>query len=115
MVNYNNGKVYKICCNITNKIYVGSTTCELSHRLATHVSNYKKFLNGKYHYVTSFKILEKGDYSIILLEKCPCSSRDELAMRERYWYDTLECVNKNKPSRCFAPLDFHVALACSKQ
>jgi hypothetical protein len=30
--------------------------------------NYKKYLNGKYHYVTSFDILKNNDYKIELLE-----------------------------------------------
>ena len=44
MNKYQNAKIYKIVCNITNKIYIGST-CEpkLSRRLAGHRSQFKLF------------------------------------------------------------------------
>eukprot|EP01080_Neovahlkampfia_damariscottae_P012895 gene12895-7314_t len=42
MVNYQNGKIYKII-NLTNeKCYIGSTTQKLSVRMAEHRSFYKK-------------------------------------------------------------------------
>ena len=34
--------------------------------------------------MSSFDLLELGDVSIILLELCPCNSRDELLAKERY-------------------------------
>ena len=44
-IDYSKGKVYKIVCNITGKIYVGSTTKEyLSQRLTLHRANYQLFL-----------------------------------------------------------------------
>lgn len=59
--------------------YVGST-CEptLAKRLTKHVSNYKRHLNGAKQYLTSFKVLENENYSIVLIEKFPCDSKDEL-------------------------------------
>ena len=39
MVNYTNGKIYKIICLTTNDIYIGSTTKPLSTRLANHELN----------------------------------------------------------------------------
>ena len=101
MVNYAQAKVYKIVDNTNGNIYVGST-CEptLARRLAGHVGNYKRYLNGKYHYVTSFKILENNDYAIVLLEACEnITTKDELHARERYYIETLTCVNKIVPLR----------------
>ena len=97
-INYQLGKIYKLECNITGLIYIGST-CEktLARRLTNHVRNFKKHLNGKYGFVTSFKILENEDYVITLLEKYPCDSKDELLARERYWTNEIDCVNKCKP------------------
>ena len=42
MIDYSKGKIYKIVCNNTGLIYIGST-CEptLARRLAKHVGNYK--------------------------------------------------------------------------
>lgn len=97
MKNYQLGKVYKITCGVTGLSYVGST-CErtLARRLAGHVGSYKCYLKGKGNYVTSFKIIENGCYEIILIEKYPCNSKDELYARERYWTGQIDCVNQRK-------------------
>ena len=100
MVNYNNGKIYKIIDNTNGNIYIGSTTKQyLSQRLTTHVKNYKLFLNGKGHFVTSFKIIENNDYYIELIELYFCNSKDELHAREGYHIRNNECVNNNIPGR----------------
>ena len=100
MVNYNNGKIYKIVCNVTGDIYIGSTTKEyLSQRLTTHRNNYTKYLNGKYCFVTSLKALENDNYDIILLENVNCTNRDELRSRERFYIENNKCVNKVIPGR----------------
>jgi len=97
MVNYQNSKIYKIICNITGQIYIGSTTKKyLSMRLAGHVGAYKNWLKGETTYVTSFKIIENDDYDIILIENYPCNSKDELHARERYWTSQIDCINKVK-------------------
>jgi hypothetical protein len=97
MVNYSNGKIYKIICNITNECYIGST-CEpiLARRLAGHVANYKSYLKGKGNNVTSFKIIANGNYNIVLIELFPCDTKDELYSRESHYTQTIQCVNKIK-------------------
>ena len=97
MVNYNLGKIYKIVDNTNDNIYFGST-CEptLSRRLAKHVSNFSGYKRGKDNFMTSFKILENGDYDIILIEDFPCDSKNQIFARERYWTDNINCVNKNR-------------------
>jgi hypothetical protein len=95
MVNYLLGKIYKIVDNTTDNQYIGST-CEpiLARRLAGHVADYKCYLNGKRSYITSFKIIESGNYNIILIEEYPCDTKDQLLARERHYIDTLDCINK---------------------
>ena len=98
MVNYQLGKIYKIVCNKTGLIYVGST-CEptLARRLAKHKGSYNYYLNHqqeKNRYMTSFKIIENDDCDIVLIENCPCENKDELHKRERYYIESLDCVNK---------------------
>ena len=97
MVNYKLGKIYRLECNITGLVYVGST-CEptLAKRLTKHVGVYRYYLKGKCNYVSSFKILENNDYDIILIEKYPCNDRDELYSRECYFSNQIDCVNVNK-------------------
>ena len=48
---------------------------------------------------TSSKIIEDEDYDIILLENYPCESKDELHKRERYFIESLDCINKAVPTR----------------
>ena len=100
MVNYALGKIYKIVCNNTGLIYIGST-CEptLARRLAGHVGNYKQYKKGKCKYITSFKVIEGDNYDIILIEEIPCESKDQLHKRERYFIESNECVNRNIPTR----------------
>lgn len=98
MVNYLQGKIYKIVSG--DLTYIGST-CEptLARRLSKHKENYKRWLIGKQNYMTSYKILENNDAEIFLLETFPCASKDELHARERFHIENNDCVNKNIPSR----------------
>jgi len=97
MKNYQLGKIYKIVCNVTGLVYIGST-CEptLSRRLAGHVGSYKRYQKGKKNYISSFKIIENSSYEIVLVESFPCKTKDELHARERYWTKHIDCVNKIK-------------------
>ena len=103
-VDYNLGKIYKIVCNVTDEIYIGST-CQptVAHRLAKHVQNYKRYKQGKTHNVTSFKIIERGDYNIYLIENCQCNNKDELTKREgeiiKQMQNDFTVVNKNIAGR----------------
>lgn len=36
MPDYSKGKIYKLCSNQTDNVYIGSTTQELSFRLSDH-------------------------------------------------------------------------------
>jgi len=100
MVNYELGKIYKIVCNETGLLYIGSTAQKyLSTRLGEHKRDYKKYVNGKYPYITSFTIIEGGNFDIILLENHSCKDKYELQARERHYIETMECVNKFIPNR----------------
>ena len=79
---YTNGKIYTIRCHNYDKYYIGSTVETLSQRLATHKKDYKRYINNKRNYVSSFKLIAMGDYYIELLETYSCLSRDELHKRE---------------------------------
>jgi hypothetical protein len=100
MVNYQLGKIYKIVCNTTGLIYIGST-CEptLARRLSGHNRHYQCYKTGKSTFITSFHILENGAYEIILIENYPCNSKDELHAQERFHIETNECVNKTIPTQ----------------
>lgn len=101
MVNYQEGKIYRLVCNSTGLTYFGSTGQKyLSQRLKGHISTYKAYLkDNSRDCLTSFKIIENGNYEIILVETYPCNSKDELLKRERYHIENNECVNKIIPTR----------------
>ena len=103
MVNYENGKIYKIESYLGDKIYIGSTTKKyLSQRMDTHRTDYKRWKNGLYNFVTSFTIFEEygiENCNIVLLELFPCESKDMLHSREAHYIRTLKCVNKCIPNR----------------
>lgn len=95
---YKRGKIYKIVCNTTGLQYIGST-CEptLARRLVMHRASYNNYLKGKGTNTTSFEILKNNNYSIILVEDCPCERKEQLLQRERYLIENTECVNKYRP------------------
>lgn len=103
MVNYGNGKVYKIWSPVGDKIYIGSTTKDhLSQRMTAHRASYKAWKNGKGGYLSSFELFEEYGIvhcSIVLLEGFPCGCKDELHMKEAHYIKSLTCVNKHVPYR----------------
>jgi len=91
MPNYEEGKIYKIVCNETGEVYVGSTTYKyLSRRLSAHKSPSSNTCSCKH-------IINRGNYDMVLIEHYPCNSKDELHSRERYWIENTKCVNLNLP------------------
>ena len=100
-INYEEGKIYKLVNNTSTDCYYGSTCDHLHKRKHGHKTDYKKFLAGTRHFITSFKILEPlvDDCDIVLVEAFPCSNKQELHARERWWIENNECVNKVIPTR----------------
>lgn len=86
------GIVYKIKCNITNDTYYGSTK-NLSHRLSVHKCRTPKQLAKRK--CLSFDIINRGDWSCEIVEKV--DDLDQLKIRERYYTDNFECINKQRP------------------
>jgi hypothetical protein len=101
MPDYTKGKIYKIVCNVTGLMYIGSTCVPtLARRLAEHKSSYKRFLNGEItNKLSSFEVLSNDNYNIILIENVICQNKDELYSHERKYIETIECVNINIPGR----------------
>jgi len=98
---YQNGKIYKIVCNNTGRIYIGSTYKTLEERLDRHEIDYKSHLkNGEMHYKTSFDIIKDNNYKIELIKDYPCNNKKELEreeglhQREALFNDNVNCVNK---------------------
>lgn len=94
-------KIYKISSPETDKIYIGSTTKSLSQRLSQHKRGYKRYINGRFNYVTSFDIVKLNEPVIDLLESFPYESKVKLHEIERYYIELYRdiTVNKNIPNR----------------
>jgi len=78
--------IYKIISKNSDLIYVGKTIQTLKQRLWGHRSDYKAWLAGtSIKYCSSYKVLECGDYSIVLIEETD---------REGYWIQKLGGCNE---------------------
>jgi hypothetical protein len=107
MKKYENGKIYKIepiCEHEEGDIYIGSTAQKyLCNRMVKHKQDYKKFKNDRpVSRLTVFKIFEKYGIEncvITLIESVNCNSKEELLSKERFYIQTLKCVNKYVPLR----------------
>jgi len=88
------GYVYKIISNETDKCYIGSTTKSINERFSNHKSKYKMYVNGKYHYVTSFDIIKYDDAIIVLIDEIEFEDKQELHKLEGKYIRELNCVNK---------------------
>ena len=89
MVDYKNGKIYKLICDNNDLVYIGSTSQKyLSSRLAQH--------NATKNRCCSKQLIEAGNMRIVLIENYPCESRDQLRMREEYHMSNMDCINIQK-------------------
>jgi group I intron endonuclease len=85
------GKIYRIVCNITGEVYIGSTDrLDLDRRLAEHVSHSDREVISK-------QIIERGNYHIELIEEVICKTKEDLLWRERYWMEKTDCINVRRP------------------
>ena len=97
MNKYQNGKIYKITDIGYNKCYVGSTTENLSMRMARHRSEYRSHNDGKkLGRITVYNLFDEfgvENCKIELVEAFKCENRSELLKREGYHIQANDCVN----------------------
>jgi Iap family predicted aminopeptidase len=68
--------------------------------MAAHRKDYRSFQNGTSGKCMAYDLFDEygiENCSIVLIENFPCESKEELYRRERYWIETMECVNKVIP------------------
>lgn len=105
MVNYSNGKIYKIqptCESADGEVYYGSTTKKyLSQRLVKHRASFKFWSKTKTGgYLRVYTLFEKygvDNCKIVLVERLDCDSKDKLLAREKHYIQSNKCVNKANP------------------
>lgn len=93
------GYIYCIKSPQTELIYIGSTEQELYERLSKHRRDFKRWLEGKFHYVTSSEIVKFPDCYIELIEEVEVEDEFALHKREGYYQRNMECVNKRIEGR----------------
>jgi hypothetical protein len=96
-VNYSNGKIYKIICNKTGLVYIGSTCRTLEERLKEHINDSKRYLNKERNiFISSIFVTFNNDFNIELIENYSCDNRQQLENRENFHISNSECVNFSK-------------------
>ena len=90
---------YKIVCNDSGAVYVGSTCSSIRIRLQKHEFDYRQYLENKKNFITSFTILEKNNYAIQLIASVECVDRKQRDCLELLHILNENSVNKNHPGR----------------
>lgn len=96
---YENSHVYRLFTEEGELEYIGSTSYPIQKRYSNHLNRYKLYLQNKSTYMSSMKILCYTDAKIEELEAVSCETKAELLARERFYIDTRDCVNIQKPGR----------------
>ena len=88
VVNFQEGKIYKMYCNVTGECYYGSTTQTLAQRVGNTQEKHNKPFRSKSNYI-------KRNFDISLVEAYPCDSKEELHKCERFHIENNSCINKH--------------------
>jgi group I intron endonuclease len=97
---YHKGKVYKMCSEIDNKIYIGSTIQFLKKRFDSHKNKAKTGTSIVYIH---FNIIEWHNVKIELIEEYPCANKKELVKREQHYIDLLKPELNTLSAYTFCP------------
>lgn len=90
-IRYKDGKIYKIVCNTTDEMYIGSTIKTLKERLTQHKVDNNSCI--------SRNIIVRDNYKIDLIKEYPCNSKYELEEEERKYILENKCINITIPHR----------------
>jgi hypothetical protein len=90
VLNYANGKIYKLVSDHDEQFYVGSTIQKLCQRKTQHFCKSKNPKEMGRLVYQHFNATGWQNVRIILIETYPCNSVEELVKRERSWYESLK-------------------------
>ena len=102
MPEYSKACVYKIVAKADPEValYVGSTV-DFRNRTYGHKHRVGNEKNKEYHYQLYAYIRANGGWDAfqpIVIEECPCETKEELLLRELYWFNVLKpSLNTLKP------------------
>jgi hypothetical protein len=104
LVKYGNSVIYKIFCrdeSITD-CYVGSTT-DFGRRKTNHKNACNNAKSTRYNLPVYRFIRDNGNWDnwdFEILENYPCRNKEQLVVRERYWFEKLNTtLNSQYPQR----------------
>ena len=106
------GRIYAVVNSDYSKVYIGSTTSNLKHRLQQHKHSLKDYQGAGCRYITVMEIIHDGDYDIELVEEYECENRKQLLEREQFWIENTVCINTQRAVRTPEqlkqyPADYH--------
>ena len=96
------GSVYKIICQKTNDVYVGSTFNLLKYRFQQHKSHYKRWLECGKSYCSIFPYFKQHgieNFKMMLIKSYEVVDRAHLEVYEQLWINKLKSVNDYNPFR----------------
>ena len=85
------GLIYKLTSSHNPKVYVSRTIQSPNKRFSQHKNTYKRWVNGKHDYISSFELMKHEDCIMTIIEtNIP---DDILLEREAWWHGQFDCVN----------------------
>ena len=95
---YSHGKIYKLCSDVDEYFYIGSTTNGLPQRLGRHRSDAIRAPDRRVY--KHFNVIGLDNMKIILIEKCSVNDKAELLRCEdqhiRQHFNNALCLNIRK-------------------
>ena len=89
------GRIYKLVSDETDDIYIGSTIQTLERRESGHTWDYKRYGEGKQHYMSSYKVVKYRDMRIELIFEGEFESVKEMHQLEgEYIRNTANSINR---------------------
>ena len=89
------GRIYKLVSDETDDIYIGSTIQTLERRESGHTWDYKRYGEGKQHYMSSYKVVKYRDMRIELIFEGEFESVKEMHRLEgEYIRNTANSINR---------------------
>lgn len=84
--------------------YYGSTTQTLTERFRQHKGDFTLWKQGKPNHCSSYRLLERGidKVAIKLIQEYPCTTKQELQLREAHYIKNNPCINKYVPQGILA-------------
>ena len=94
---YADARIFKLIDKTNQNVFILGTIRDLCQRSANFKAKYKAYLKNKSNkYLLEFEILKGDNYSIELVEMCPCKNKDELNKQIYKIISTTDCINKNR-------------------